>query len=646
MTVSIDNSPRNLSFSNNPVVYKLTLRDELGVPLVSKLADSVFKYNNDAFQDGDVVAISITDEDNQLVALVQFQLISTAPTNTNEIQVNFANIDQDEMQHIIDSINAHYRLNPYIFCYQDNLGIHAQLIVSDNYTIEWIFNPQKAFTKSFTPFMSADTEGATYAVFFEKRYNTNVFAEAFKGELVADDNAKIALNISDVLQSECLTTLLENPFAHYPIDDAIVSNNIRRYYCRFVKTYDAVRFLMIGGYSNRRFLVQDFFNSLGNSNSFLTYQPNQKSVAFQSKEWLSWFCYAGDGEVYLKVRRWKAGLSDYFEKQYVTAVNGLCVTFSVSPAALVLHAQTTHYTVQIFKGNVPVSPLRTYIHDRFFYRFRQLAYLNAFGLPETITCRGNFSHTIAISAEAYQIIRNTEGGSQTIVNKRLKDNVQHKYTYRTGYLSASEKEAYSEVLASNVLYDVTDTNYFALQIADSRSKDELVSETGEYLYTWEFVCIPIIQESNFETDAVTKSMANPAEPPAFPNGLVNNLGGIQSGLLIFEMTQAEFDALQAQGTLNEGIYRITDNENVYLSGGGSLAINIKYGPLRFAKALNITSGSILIADISATTANDRLRMRVYRGNVEIFEIDDFIIDNLNQIIFTIPLNMEDIRIFY
>jgi hypothetical protein len=213
-------------------------------------------------------------------------------------------------------------------------------------------------------------------------------------------------------------------------------------------------------------------------------------------------------------------------------------------------------------------------------------------------------------------------------------------------LSASEKEAYSEVLASNVLYDVTDTNYFALQIADSRSKDELVSETGEYLYTWEFVCIPIIQESNFETDAVTKSMANPAEPPAFPNGLVNNLGGIQSGLLIFEMTQAEFDALQAQGTLNEGIYRITDNENVYLSGGGSLAINIKYGPLRFAKALNITSGSILIADISATTANDRLRMRVYRGNVEIFEIDDFIIDNLNQIIFTIPLNMEDIRIFY
>jgi hypothetical protein len=147
--------------------------------------------------------------------------------------------------------------------------------------------------------------------------------------------------------------------------------------------------------------------------------------------------------------------------------------------------------------------------------------------------------------------------------------------------------------------------------------------------------------------AFTFTKRSTRKTPSITNYSLNNTAGNAIGLNIFSVTQAVFDGLLNAGTLQEGLYIITDSvpKEAWLSGGGNIAVNITFGPLRYVK-LEVNSSIIPLLGITASTTEQRQRMRFYRGNVEIFLDGDITILADDFIQFALPFENETFRAFY
>lgn len=128
-------------------------------------------------------------------------------------------------------------------------------------------------------------------------------------------------------------------------------------------------------------------------------------------------------------------------------------------------------------------------------------------------------------------------------------------------------------------------------------------------------------------------------------GSVNN--GIENIKQRIPVTQAQFNQLYNTSTLQEGIYIITDltPQQAWLSGGGNTAINITFGPLRYIKD-EISGAYMYLSGITASTAEERLRMHFYRGGSRIFINEDFSILANDVIQFFLPFENETFHAFY
>jgi hypothetical protein len=103
-----------------------------------------------------------------------------------------------------------------------------------------------------------------------------------------------------------------------------------------------------------------------------------------------------------------------------------------------------------------------------------------------------------------------------------------------------------------------------------------------------------------------------------------------------QLTDNEIDALLLAYPQIAPLYRLAGT----VTGGGGVS-NIRY-----VKADNINSDTIVLAGISSSTAEERKRMRFYRDNMAIFLDADIAILQNDVIEFFTPFTGETFRAFY
>ncbi len=655
----IAEKPQLISFSKNPIVFKVH-NENNGELIVSVGAKSILTIGVGSggvqtlgtFEDGQVLSLTITNPAGQTIT--QNFTFKNVPVG-DEIGV------AETLEAIFQKIKTHHIVAPYLQFKAIN-EMDQYLFVAEcrklepNWSVNWSLspNPQNFAVQNTLLSITPDVE-AFVKVFFEKRYNSGEWNEIFNGKAIITGIWGLTyLNMSDMLDAECLHSLPENPFSHYSRSQSVVANNIRRFYAKFgyqnELLTDDVRYVMLGGTPNRVWLAYQLLQNIELNTSFLTYQPDLKRITRTGIEYMTWFNYTGETQtVSMYVTPYDGttlGVEYVATQSTRTVTAGLCVTFPIHPQALGVGNSATHYEFQVKSAQgSSLSPKRTLIIDNN-ERCRFLAYLNAFGVPEIATCTGNLTTRISITAETWTAIRNIQSGVSILKNERLAAKVDKKYTYRSGYLNQKQKEAYTEVALSYRLFDVTTPQYYGLTVVESKT-DEIIADDGEKIYAWEWQMQPTIAEDSFAPDADIRNAATLAEPPAFPQG-IGSATGITTGLKSFERTLAEFQALQLSGQLEVGIYFITDTdpEQVWFSGGGSAAVNITFGPLRYVQMDNFSGSTITLQGITASSTEDRKRMRFYRGNAEIFITDDFTIMSNDSIAFVLPFDNETFRAFY
>lgn len=659
--IRIAEKPQQLSFSRNPIVFKVN-NESNGNLIVSAGAQSTLTISLSSptgpqtpniFQDGQILTLTFTNPSGQTIAQG-----FTFKNNPSGVEIGVG----QTLEAILNVIKSHHRLAPFInFRGIDEIDQYLFIAeiktIEPNWTINWSLNPTaQGISVSATPLSIVPDVDASVQVFFEKRFNAADWKQTFEGTIfISHDFGYTFSNYTDIIDSECILSIPENPFIHYSRTNTTISNNIRRYYAVFSHSNqlisDEIRYVMIGGTPNRVWLSNQLLQNITLNTAFLTWQPDLKTIPMSGVEYITWFNYTGETQtVSLFVKSYdasNANAESIVNSSTITVASGLCATFPIHPSAVLVNPSAfTHYKYKVKTAqNAPVSPTRTLIIDRS-RPFKALAYINAFGVPEIVNCTGNLTTRMTISAETWTSIRNVQSGVSILKNERLIANIAKKYTYRSGYLNQKQKEAYTEVALSYRIFDITTPQYFGLTLLESKV-DEIISDNGEKIYAWEWQTQPIISENSFAPDEYERNTGSLAEPPAFPQGIGTSTG-ISTGLKSFEITEAEFLALEATEQLQEGIYLLIDTTplEVWFSGGGNAAVDITFGPLRYVKVESLTSDSVSLPGITASTAEERKRMRFYRGNAAIFLDDDITIGSNDVITFFLSFTNETFRAFY
>lgn len=655
--IRIAETPAVLSLAKNPIVFKFThenngqLMTSQGAKSVLIIPHGIINPNLPGFFDeGQSILLKVTTTD--LKVFQNGYTFKSVPNGASDIPLSTTLLE----------LVALFQHNPIFAPYLDIIGVDeqdqyvltAQLKYQEAISVEWLFTPTNSrnYTIQNIPLSTLDDTEAEMEVFFEKTYRAANWTKSARLKLFFYHTIGFThANIANILEAECVLSLPENPFVHYSRTLPTISNNIKRFYVVIWDNnqpiYDTVRYVINGGLSNRIWLKTPFNPSF--NNAFLTYQPDFKRLALSSIEYLTWFNYKDTAQtVALTVKPYSGNTSLAEKAVYSMGVPpSLCVTLPVSPSALSLDPFVTHYEILLKNAqNELIAPIRSFIigvHKP----IRLLAYLNTWGVPEVVTCTGSLTTRIVITAETWSVIRHIQAGVSILKNERLVSEMTRKYTYRTGFITQQQKEAYTELTLSPRVFDITTPQYQGLVLTESKIED-LLSEEGEYLYTIEWQFEPLISENAFAPDELIRKTATLTEPPAFPHGVGSGINN-GTGLKAFYLTQAEFDQLVADAALEENaLYFITDQnpQQVWFSGGENAAVNITFGPLRYVKVQNLTSDTLIVQGISVSTPEERERMRFYRGNLEIFLDGDITIEPNDIIRFTIPFENETFRAFY
>jgi hypothetical protein len=141
-----------------------------------------------------------------------------------------------------------------------------------------------------------------------------------------------------------------------------------------------------------------------------------------------------------------------------------------------------------------------------------LAYLNAFGVPETIICTGGVTNRTIVDAENYTSVRGAASSGNVLRSDRIVKNFGKDYLYRTGYLTSAQKEVLTELPLSPVLFDITNPQYIALVLKADRAQPEIIKDTEEYLYSYEWTVEPRIMPGSFAPENEFQNVPTLSEP--------------------------------------------------------------------------------------------------------------------------------------
>lgn len=384
-------------------------------------------------------------------------------------------------------------------------------------------NFTKTNNTTSSPYNLPDNHKVICEVFFESAYRSSVYNKIVRLDTLIDQDGIASFDLHEILNTEGLESLADPAIPAFNSDAPQIADNTRRYYVRVREDYEGIPstswiiqgiyYFMLGGIDMVLDAQYDFFGSLGQANSLLTWYPSGKTVDSQQPEYLAWYNYSGSAaDVCLYVDFYDEDdvLQDsihYNDPAEVITVEAM--ETALLPAGLAQLDTTSiaydikKYIVKVVDSadpNTVYSQSRIYYVDHLYYREKKyIQYLNGFGVPETLRCVGDLDIDLEVDRENSKRILSPDYQQSYGQNFQYKHDFINIRTYRSGYLRREEVEALQEILIYNHLYQVNSQEQVRLLIIDNRYQ---ITTTRQFLHSIQFQARRATDPVNFSTELI------------------------------------------------------------------------------------------------------------------------------------------------
>jgi hypothetical protein len=490
--ITLIQEPSALGFAQHPQFYRLRATHDDGRSFVGRgMSQSIALVEVDDVLPGANINISVTEVGSAPYSIL-FDIVAT-PTHDQHLPI----YEQDPnpprpvgsfegyYQDIAHRMSRAHLLSPTLQVFFNYDAVNhistISFVARDNATVFEIEveSLSNATVLAVVPAIASSklpNYAIVYEVVSEASYKTGIFHSEFRGVVNPSDVDGMAnVNLQNILTAFADSSRWTPPNCIAPV--AHRANNLLRYYCRFAEKYGSPvvqhswtppkikTILRGGGYA--------FYPLLGRLNadsSLFNTLPDDREVAQNSPEFLSWFNYTGVFQS-LKVewRTWSRndGLMTMGINANISLYADQNETLMV-PALIFHDYQEVSAAVEVRLLNQvdeAVCPWRRYAIDRRFHENeRYLMFLNKYGVFESMRFTGAL--TVGVELDRRESQRYTDGMVEVF---ELEKRWRRSFTYRTGYLSKSESLALENLVASRYVFEVSTTEgYIPLRILDTK----------------------------------------------------------------------------------------------------------------------------------------------------------------------------------
>lgn len=347
-------------------------------------------------------------------------------------------------------------------------------------------------------------------VFLEKGFKNNDFFLAGTANLTKIVDGRFTLDLGEILHGALIENMYAVELPFFAEDKPDLARNQRRYYIRYSERsgiplvqepfyFQEPQVVFRGG--DTVYNTSNFFTSLDATNSILNNYPNRKIIDKKQPEWLAWINYFTTKEgLKAEIKQYDADntlidatiKTTYYQ---LKAEQYEVILYPTGYTQLGLLANCKKYSIQLLRAldNSEVAPIRTfYIDDIIYDDTKYLHYLNSFGIPELLRCKGHFSKALQVDRN---ITESYLSGAGYYGFENQTDETQDTFfVYRTGFISEREKDVLQEMLIYNQVWEVRAEGALGISIVDTKFK---VYETWENLKSYEINCKVKAQERNY-----------------------------------------------------------------------------------------------------------------------------------------------------
>lgn len=362
-------------------------------------------------------------------------------------------------------------------------------------------------------------------IFFESVYLSGYFTSLVSLDLYIDAASEVVIDLSSILHAALEEALPELLIPAFDAAAPFKADVLRRFYFSYRESFEGAsdvwtdsdkRLLLCGGISQALCAAGDFFGSLNELNSLLSWYPLSKTVSEDQPEWLTWFNYTGSSmEIALQVSQYSAdnplpSTSYSFSGSTLSIAPNEVVLIPCGPAQLGIADSTLKYVLRVVdqaNTSLLLSQKKSFYVDRLHYRStRYLMYHNSFCLPETLRCVGVFEQELEVDRKERRLTLVGGYTSSTPEVQQYDQSFSQIFTYRSGYLSKAEVEALQELLILGKVYEVQTEGYLPLRLFDKKYR---ILNTGEILSSIQFKASRAQQLLNYSLDGQFLQPGNP-----------------------------------------------------------------------------------------------------------------------------------------
>lgn len=536
--ISIHNSPNDISFSRNPILFQAKVVDGSGDPYRAVGVQSILTSTGEwGIVEDELVRIEWTDEEGASYS-VGFRAKNTPLDDefSNQIPADPSGYGSllAYYQAVAEKIGSFYLVAPTLTISAAYDGAEYTLTaehktISDNVTVNWNtddITTSPNFTKTnnttSTPLGLPDNHKVLCQVIFEdERYSLD-WEKIVELDTIIDADGIASFQVQHILDKEIENALPSPSIPTFNDATAQIADNVRRYFLRYREDYDGISPIewfqlgpysaMNGGIAQNLFAQYNIFDNLDAGNSILSYQPDGKHVSTDQPEWLPWYnVNDADVNVFIRVRFYDDtnAAPQHTENYSAAAIAAKIYETVLFPVGLAQMDTSSvgfdiwKYDVQVLDfdeydaGNPDVfySQVRTYYVDHAEYREkRYLMYLNGFGVPQTVRCIGDYSDDLEVSREESRKILTPDYAGKETLTIQYTETFEKFFTYRTGYMRRLEIDALQEALIYNNLYEVYEEGFIPLYLVEDRFR---IHSTRDFLHSLEIRCKPAIELGNY-----------------------------------------------------------------------------------------------------------------------------------------------------
>lgn len=567
--LTLISQPDALTFSRNPVLFRLQATDDDGIPYGPVGASAQVTMNAGGLQVDDTLRVIWVDE----LGATKFIIFTgkATPTLDTHVQAQPSGLtDAEYFELIAAQMAANPLLSPFITTAytSPSSGLHRITFTAINtaeafevtLNISGIDSGSSPTTTATAAVADNTPENYTllFDVFFEDAYDSSSF------ELVANLSSKpdatgyMSFDLSGLLDKHCQRSMAMPPLPAFDNAEPVLADVIRRYYVRYRQDYEGIfdnpldtsgaweyleiSKLLMGGIDQALWPTVDFFGDLSITNSLLTWQPDGATVGPTQPKYIAWYNYT-DANKQVAIEHVRTREADVLTASFahdtvvdpVTVPPGGVALIPVGFAELgFTGTDILKYSVRVldgesdFEGGSPeyLSQSRSFYVDYLHHESeRYIVYLNSFSCPETLRCTGIHDKDLSVESEEAQRTLPIGYDRHAAELFAYDFDWSNPLTYRSGYLSKAELDALQELLIYRRAWELDTDGWTPLLL---RGKSFPITQTLQYLHSLAFQAVRALVPKNY-TPANALAGATEAAP---------SLWELEDGTGFFELEDA------------------------------------------------------------------------------------------------------------